>query len=404
MRGRLRSARGTAVALAALACAALAPSASAYIYWANPSGESAQLGSIARADNDGSNVDLDWIPNLNDPRGVAVDEEHIYWVNRSTQSIGRANLDGTGVNVAFIPNAGGPDAPVGGIALDAAHIWWTNFGDSVGDSGSIGRANLDGSGVNPTYFTGSTLSRSPFGIAVGGPDVFWANTRINGGPGTPAIGRSGLDGTPPPNGTFIDFGGSSGLLPLLLTADSSRLYYVVAYSGFPFAVGSVTLEGANSQIVAQTSASGGLDVHGGTLYIANGAESTISRMNPDGTDSDYAFIRKVGSPAGLAVDGLSTPPGELTVGKLTRNKRKGTAKLAVTVNGAGAVSVAGDGLKPATVQAPGAGEVEVPIKATGSKRKALKRKGKVKVQPELTFTPAQGTPDSESTKLKLKRK
>lgn len=389
----------------ALGCLALAPSASAYIYWTNPAPDGSSVGSIARADNDGTNVDLNFIPNLNDPAGVAVDGQHIYWANRSTASIGRANLDGTGVNVAFIAGAGGSNYLAGGLAVDSSHVFWTSFPTSVGGSGALGRANIDGSGANPSFLSGLTFVRSPYSVAIGGPYLFWSNTDLNTGADDSAIGRVGLDGTPPPNGSFISLGTTTGIVPTATAADSGHVYFLLTYA----AVGSLAifrtdLDGGDLDTISQASATGGMAVRDGRLYLANTVEGTISRMNTDGTDPDFALITKAGNPNGLAVDGLSTPAGDLTVGKLTRNKRRGTAKLTVSVNGPGEVALAGDGLKPATAQAAGPGDVGLAVKATGSKRKKLKRKGKVKLAAELTFTPARGAADSESAKLKLVRK
>ena len=45
------------------------------------------------------------------------------------------------------------------MAVDDAHVYWTNF-----NSGAIGRANLDGSGVNQSFITGAS---GPSGVALG---------------------------------------------------------------------------------------------------------------------------------------------------------------------------------------------------------------------------------------------
>jgi Low-density lipoprotein receptor repeat class B len=55
--------------------------------------------------------------------GVAVDAAQVYWTNFGADSIGRANLDGSGAVQAFI---GSVDDPLG-IAVDGAHVYWTNL-------------------------------------------------------------------------------------------------------------------------------------------------------------------------------------------------------------------------------------------------------------------------------------
>jgi len=402
-RGLIRSWGGAvAVGLVAAAGAILASSASAYIYWAdNPENDGTTIG---RAENDGSGVNRNFITGLDGPCGVVVDDQHIYWGNRGTNSIGRANLDGTGVETNFIPVGGGFGSPCG-PSIGGGKLWWANLAGGTGGEGAVARANLDGSSPQPGFFASPTSAHTPFTTAAGGGFVYWSNTDISGpSPIEPAIGRAGPDGTPPPNPNALPLSGSQ-FFPVWLAADDSNLFIsLLTFGGAGAGVFRVDHGLGSGNFITQFSASGGVALHGGKFYVANGQEGTITRMNPDGTGVEPTIVTRAGTPTGLAVDGRSTPPGQLTVGKLTRNKRKGTGKLALTVNGPGAVALEGDGVKPATVQAPGAGDVELPIRATGSKRKALKRKGKVKLKAELSFTPAQGTPDSESAKLKLKRK
>jgi hypothetical protein len=98
-----------------------------------------------------------------------------------------------------------------------------------------------------------------------------------------------------------------------------------------------------------------------------------------------------------------------TVDAITRNKKKGTAKLTVTLPFAGELTGAGKGIKVAnavnsmTVSAPGS--VRLLIKARGrKKKKKLNSTGEVKVKPKITYTPTGGEPATKSVKLKLKKK
>ena len=75
---------------------------------------------------------------------------------------------------------------------------------------------------------------------------------------------------------------------------------------------------------------------------------------------------------------------------------------------------AGDNVKPVTVQVAdtarasglsGASiEVTLKVKATGKANKKLKKKGKAKVGAEVTFTPTGGEANTQTTKVKLKKK
>jgi hypothetical protein len=97
-----------------------------------------------------------------------------------------------------------------------------------------------------------------------------------------------------------------------------------------------------------------------------------------------------------------------TVDAITRNKKKGTATLTVTVAHAGELTGAGKGVRVAnaaviskTVSAPGS--VQLLIKAKGKKKKKLNSTGKVKVKPKITYTPTGGEPGTRSVKVKLKK-
>jgi sugar lactone lactonase YvrE len=75
-------------------------------------------------------------------------EGYVYWAKtdpRLTEnpwSIGRANPDGSGVDQSFISD---PGYEAGGLAVDGAHVYWTQF------TGAINRANLDGTEVNQDF-------------------------------------------------------------------------------------------------------------------------------------------------------------------------------------------------------------------------------------------------------------
>ena len=90
--------------------------------------------------------------------GIAVDAEHVYWVNPVGGAIGRSELDGENPNPTFIAipplkveNPEGEDEEVPAkpqyVAVDAGHVYWTSEGEGKDGEGTIGRADIDG---NPT--------------------------------------------------------------------------------------------------------------------------------------------------------------------------------------------------------------------------------------------------------------
>jgi hypothetical protein len=91
---------------------------------------------------------------------------------------------------------------------------------------------------------------------------------------------------------------------------------------------------------------------------------------------------------------------------IRRNKKKGTATIAVTVAHAGEVTGAGKGVKvanAAVISKPvsGPGSVQFLIKPKGKKRRKLNSAGKVKVRPKITYTPTGGESVTRSVGVKL---
>jgi hypothetical protein len=112
--------------------------------------------------------------------------------------------------------------------------------------------------------------------------------------------------------------------------------------------------------------------------------------------------------ARLDVSAVVEPTNKFTIGATSRNKKKGTATLAVEVPNPGELTVSGSGFSGTVAvkatSVPAAGPVSVKVKATGKKRKKLNRTGKAKVAPTITYTPTGGASSSQSIKLKLKKK
>jgi virginiamycin B lyase len=152
----------------------------AHIYWAN----NVSGGSIGRANLDGSSVNSFFVTGASFPTGVAADGAHLYWANYSPRGIGRANLDGSAASAGFIPVS--TTSQLGGVTVNATHIFWADLGGTVGSMAPIGRANLDGTGADPNFITGAT---NPNGLAVDGSYLYWSNS------GSTTIGRANLDGT-----------------------------------------------------------------------------------------------------------------------------------------------------------------------------------------------------------------
>lgn len=113
----------------------------------------------------------------------------------------------------------------------------------------------------------------------------------------------------------------------------------------------------------------------------------------------------------LLINADIEPTSSFTLGQVTRNKKRGTATLSVTLPNSGELTGSGKGVKVAraagavtsnAVTAPGT--MTLTIRAKGKKKRKLNKTGKVRVKPNITFTPTGGNPTTESKKLKLKKR
>ena len=92
-----------------------------------------------------------------------------------------------------------------------------------------------------------------------------------------------------------------------------------------------------------------------------------------------------------------------TVGKLKRNRRKGTATVTVEVPEPGVVTAAAKGLRRASARASAAGSVTLLLKASGRALKGLKRKGSLRARLRITYVPDGGDPNTREQRVTLKK-
>ena len=103
------------------------------------------------------------------------------------------------------------------------------------------------------------------------------------------------------------------------------------------------------------------------------------------------------------------PPGEggadasdFTLGKVKKNKKKGTAKLTVkNLPAPGELELAKNKKVKGKEKTADAGKEKLPIKPKGKAKKKLNKRGKAKVKAEVSYTPDGGEPSTQEKKLKL---
>jgi hypothetical protein len=307
------------VALAMTSIAILATSqANAYLYVGDGS-------HIARANNDGSGLNPDFISVDGFACGVAVDSGHIYWSDRG--SIGRANLDGTGIIQNFV-SVPGMDAC--GVAVNGAYLFWADRNND-----KIGRANIDGTSPNAAF---ATPGFEPSGVAADASYVYYASTA-----GTTTVQRasatSGALAPPPAAGSPASYA---------VAVDGANLYY-----GNRFASGSTEIRLVNGAsdavVVSGAKEPSGIAVSSTALYWLNhtnpvsGIGGSIGTASIDSSGfptspSNQELVTGLSDPYGIAVDSLpivapppppdtTAPQTTITKAKISQSKRKATFKF-----------------------------------------------------------------------------
>jgi hypothetical protein len=202
------------------------------------------------------------------------------------------------------------------------------------------------------------------------------------------------------NDIYSEYGGQLGFsLVKELNADSTDTGYSFANTG--------------PNIIGQDPQLGGLANNGGPTETEAPASTSpvIDKGNAFGLNSDQrGVLRPIDFPAiPNTADGADMgavelqPSNAFKLGKLKRNKKKGTAKQVVILPlpDAGSVTIKGKGLKTKTRQVTGVAKVKLPVIAKGKKRKALGRSGKAKVKAQVIYNAAGNAATTLKKKLKL---
>jgi hypothetical protein len=117
-----------------------------------------------------------------------------------------------------------------------------------------------------------------------------------------------------------------------------------------------------------------------------------------------AFVNDPGTRPNVTA--VFAPSNTVTVGTTTRNKKKGTATLHLTLPNPGELTASGNGVKASSAgavssKAVGTGPAQLLIKAKGKKGNTLNETGKVKLTVGVRYTPTNGSAATQSVKVKL---
>jgi hypothetical protein len=142
---------------------------------------------------------------------------------------------------------------------------------------------------------------------------------------------------------------------------------------------------------------------GGSSFAAASAGNVSVKDAPSGVGGVVITPDSAVEPKPKKVD---PPPSsaDFSFGKLTRNRRKGTARLAVILPGPGTLALKGKGLVARQLSVRQAGTVKLAIKAKGTVERRLLGKGKAKLKATISFQASGQSPAAKTRAIKLVKK
>jgi DNA-binding beta-propeller fold protein YncE len=210
-------------------------------------------------------------------------------------------------------------------------------------------------------------------------------------------------------------GGGAGQLSLMLglgvdaagdvyVADSnnSRVSQFTAAGAFTRAFGLAVVPGGGKGFEVCTTATG---CRRGRRHAGAGGFISSSAVAADPSGAIYVAdavanrIQCFGEP-----DGVPCVRNLFRFDELKRDRRRGTASLAVKVPGPGNLRVRGKLIRTASKRAETAGTVSLPIRPRCRARRALNREGEIRVRIHVTYRPRNGAPNSRVRRVELRKR
>ena len=286
-----------------------------------------QNGKVARANGDGGDANDVAATTWTD--AIAARGDHVYYVENNAR-IMRANADGTGSPEQV--REARADSQIRGVAVDDDHLYWGEFNYVAGTS-VVGRADLDGSNAEDEFISTGYVVGYP-SLAVDDQHIYWASPV--------GIGRANIDGS----GATSDwvFTGHDNVHVIAVDAQHPQHLYFATHS---FGIGRVNTDdgsGFDPYFTTQLDLVFSIAVQGDYLYwvspgdFNDGVDTGVYRANLDGSDATriatldninyHAPIAAVGRPAASSDADLS----DLTVDQGTLAPAFDTATNDYTVD------------------------------------------------------------------------
>ncbi|HUC07247.1 MAG TPA: hypothetical protein VMR96_04085, partial [Solirubrobacterales bacterium] len=337
------------------------------VYWANFGSNKISYANL----NGGGGVDLNTAgATVEGPSSIVVHPTagRVYWTNYTANKISFANVNNSGgadINTAGAP-LGGPE----GAAIDAVtgRIYWTNI-----DAASIGYANLNESGGGQLDI-GRVLDGEPVGVAVNpGSRIYWGNIDTN------QVESSSLSFAG--GGWNIQAAGATRdvvAFPVLLETPRVNQIPVVEGKHLPGATLTCSRAEWRSDLVEsflyRAPQSFSYQWYRNGKAEAGATSPTITANKVGAYSCTATATNFAGSDTELSGIDFSVN-ATVKFGKVTFNRKKGTATLRVAVTGKGRLDLYGKGVANAQRKHT-TGTAKVTVRTSGKARIKLMNSGK----------------------------
>jgi hypothetical protein len=242
-----------------------------------------------------------------------------------------------------------------------------------------GNANSDY--LQPTVTSGTTYVVPPFGATI----TSWSTQAGASAPGALV--------------SFKVFRGLGGNTYQVVAADTPRTIVPFSLNTFP-----INIPVQPGDVIGFNLVNGNVAAHTCDFTVPGESYLFLFPGLSPGQSGNYT---QVSLNARLNVAAEVKPSNEFTLGRLTRNKKKGIAIQKVEVPGPGTLALAGKGIKGISATASkavnGPGTVNLKIRPKGKAKKRLNSAGKTKVKASVTYTPTGGDPNTQARKAKLRK-
>jgi DNA-binding beta-propeller fold protein YncE len=215
------------------------------LYWANFGTPTTTIGFAKLDDSGGGNLATPGAPALN-PSGLALVGDTLYWTSGELHNlISFASVTGTGGGALTITGSGSVQAPRG-IAFDpgGGRLYWTNRGDNT-----IASAELNGANSRNLATPGAIVS-SPHSVAIdpGGRRIYWVNDSDASSAAPHSIWFANLDS---PGAGQLHLPGDSSTDSVAVDPATGRIYWASESSGAqsPGAVRSANPDGSDVKVL-----------------------------------------------------------------------------------------------------------------------------------------------------------